>query len=63
MMECIPTTVTNAFVSTLKTEQTLNLQITEAIRVFQQFFEKKPVGFFYTARRVYSSSRYAPKIS
>ncbi|PFI65092.1 glycosyl transferase [Priestia megaterium] len=46
MMECIPTTVTNAFVSTLKTEQTLNLQITEAIRVFQQFFEKKPVGFF-----------------
>ena len=61
MMECIPTTVTNAFVSILKTEQTLNLQITEAIRVFQQFL-KKPVGF-YTARRVYSSSRYAPEIS
>ena len=40
MLECIPTTVTNAFVSILKTEQTLNLQITEAIRVFQQFLKK-----------------------
>lgn len=52
MMECIPTTVTNAFVSTLKTEQTLNLQITEAIRVFQQFFEKSPSVFLYSKESI-----------